>query len=326
MKKRVPSCLIGITAVIMSLWLAGCYVRIGGSSKERFERELELSAPLESGGKLVAKTSFGSIVVRGSDTDQCRVSAKICANAPTQAEAEEIAQKTKILLKRVNDGLSISVDKPRLSRNRNIGVSLTIQVPKSTELDCKSSFASIDIEHINADIKADTSFASITLNDVKGVLDLSTSHGSIKGRQLIPADTHAKTSFANINLDFRESETDNTMGVVHVETSHGSIKLRRLAAERVSAKSSFGSIDITCSDACTPDVDAKVNTSHGGVTFKSPPEFSGSVTMSTSHGSLHTDLPISVQGETGKHKLAGQIGDGSGKLQLRTRFGSIKLR
>jgi DUF4097 and DUF4098 domain-containing protein YvlB len=193
-------------------------------------------------------------------------------------------------------------------------------------LDCKSSFGSIDIEHIDADIKADTSFASISLNDVKGVLDLSTSHGSIKVRQLTPADTNAKTSFATINLSYRDSETGNAMGTVRVETSHASINIHGLAAERISAKSSFGSIAISCSDACTPAVDAKVNTSHGGITFKSPPEFSGSVAMSTSHGSLHTDLPIAVQGETGKHKLAGQIGDGPGRLQLRTKFGSIKPR
>jgi len=50
------------------------------------------------------------------------------------------------------------------------------------------------------------------------------------------------------------------------------------------------------------------------------------VEMSTSHGSLHTDLPITVKGESGKHKLTGQIGDGFGRLQLRTKFGSIKLR
>jgi len=326
MKKRISRWVIGIAAVSMSLWLSGCYVRIGGSSKERFERELELSAPLESGRKLVAKTSFGSIIVRGSDTDQCRVSAKICANAPTQAEAEEIAQKTKVLLKPSKDGLSVSVDKPRLSRNRNVGVSLTIQVPRTTELDCRSSFGSIDIEHIEADIRADTSFASITLNDVKGVLDLSTSHGGIKGRRLASADTHAKTSFASINLSYQESEIGQAMGTVHAQTSHASIGIHALAAERVSAKSSFGSIDITCSDACTPDMDARVNTSHGGISFKSPPEFAGSVEMSTSHGSLHTDLPITVKGESGKHKLTGQIGDGSGRLQLRTKFGSIKLR
>ena len=326
MKKHISRWFICVAAVGISLWLSGCYAKIGDSSKEKFEWDVELSAPMEAGTKLVAKTSFGSIRVLGSDTDQCRVSAKICANAPTQAEAEELAKKTKVLLKPSSHGLSISVDKPRLSRNRNVGVSLTIQVPRSSELDCRSSFGSIDIEHIDADIKADTSFASITLNDVKGVLDLTTSHGNIKGRQLTPADTSAKTSFANINLDYRDTETDNAMGVVRVETSHGSINIGKLAAERMSAKSSFGSIDISCSDACTPDVGPKVNTSHGGISFKSPPEFTGSVEMSTSFGSLNTDLPITVRGETGKHKLAGQIGDGSGRLQLRTKFGSIRLR
>ncbi len=326
MKKRTVSWLICVSAISISILFNGCYVRIGGSSKERFELEVELSAPLELGGKLLANTSFGSISVRGSDTDHCRVSAKICAKAPTQAEAEEIAKKTKVILESGSDGLAISVEKPRLSRNRNVGVSLIIQIPQSTELDCSSSFGSIDIEHINADIKAKTSFASITLNDVKGVLDLTTSHGSIKGRQVSPTDTYAKTSFANINLSYQDTGTANAMAAVRTETSHGGINIHNLAARQVSAKTSFGSVRIGCSDSCAPDVDANVRTSHGGITFKSPPEFAGSVEMSTSFGSLHTDLPITVQGETGKHKLIGQIGEGSGRLQLRTKFGSIELR
>jgi len=326
MKKHISIWMICMSAFCVSLLLSGCYVSIGGSSKERFEREVELSAPLASGGRLVAKTSFGSVSVQGSDTDHCRVSAKISARARTQAEAEEIAGKTEVILEPRNGGLSIRVERPRLSRNRNVGVSLIIQVPQSTELDCSSSFGSIDIERINANIRADTSFASITLNDVKGGLDLTTSHGSIKGNQVAPAETNAKTSFANINLNYQDGETDGDTGAVRVETSHGSITIHDLTAQHMSAKSSFGSVTISCSDRCASDMDAKVNTSHGGITFKSPPEFSGSVEMSTSLGTLHTDLPITVQGETGKHKLVGQIGEGSGRLQLRTKFGSIKLR
>lgn len=326
MKKHILTRRVCMGLICTSLFFSGCYAHIGGSSKARFERAVELSAPLGAGGKLVAKTSFGSISVLAADTNQCRVSAKIHANARTQAEAEELAQKTKVLLRRKGNGLSISVDRPRLSRNRHVGVSLTIQVPRSTELDCTSSFGSIDIQHLYADIKAKTSFASITLYDVRGALDLRTSHGSIKGNQVAPTETRAKTSFANINLDYQEPEANRPSGEVNVETSHGSINVHNLTAQRLSAKSSFGSVKVSCSNRCTPDLAARVTTSHGGITFETPPAFAGSVEMSTSFGSLHTDLPVTVEGETGKHKLAGQIGDGSGRLQLHTRFGSITLR
>ena len=326
MKKHISIRKVCLGLICTSVFFSGCYVHIGGSSKARFEREVELSAPLEPGQKLVAKTSFGSISVLASDTDRCLVSAKIHANARTRAEAEELAQKTKVILKRKGDGLNISVDKPRLSRNRNVGVSLTIQVPKSTELDCTSSFGSIDIHHIYADIKAKTSFASITLDDVKGALDLQTSHGSIKGSRVVPAETKAKTSFANINLDYQEPGVEDPTGDVRVETSHGSIHAHNLTTQRLSAKTSFGSVMVSCSDRCASDLAARVTTSHGGITFETPLEFAGKVDMSTSFGSLRTDLPITVEGEAGKHKLAGQIGEGSGRLQLHTRFGSINLR
>lgn len=326
MKKSFSGWIICIGALVASSSHSGCYVNIGGSSKERFERQVELSSPLEPGRKLVAKTSFGSISVQASDTDQCRVSAKIRANARTQAEAEEIAMKTKVMLEPSREGLEISVDRPRLSRNKNVGVNLTILVPKSTELDCRSAFGSIDIRHISANIKAHTSFAAITVSDVKGALDLTTSHGNIKGSQVTPADTFAKTSFASINFAYEDGEAGAAAAKVRAETSHGSINIHNLTAQALYAKTSFGSVKIACSERSLADLEARVHTSHGGITFDAPPEFAGSVDMSNSFGTLDTELPITVQGETGKHKLSGQIGEGSGRLRLRTRFGSIRLR
>jgi len=44
------------------------------------------------------------------------------------------------------------------------------------------------------------------------------------------------------------------------------------------------------------------------------------------NGSIKTDLPITITGEVSKKKLSGTIGEGKGKLHLRTSSGSIKIR
>ena len=67
-------------------------------------------------------------------------------------------------------------------------------------------------------------------------------------------------------------------------------------------------------------------TSYGSVDFETPPDFAGTVEMSTSYGSISTDLPITVSGQISKKKLAGTIGQGNGKLYLKTSSGSIKIR
>jgi hypothetical protein len=71
---------------------------------------------------------------------------------------------------------------------------------------------------------------------------------------------------------------------------------------------------------------ADVATSYGSIEFVTPPKFSGEVDLETSYGSITTDLPITVKGQLGKDKIEGAIGDGKGKLHLKTSFGAITLR
>jgi len=57
-----------------------------------------------------------------------------------------------------------------------------------------------------------------------------------------------------------------------------------------------------------------------------PPEFTGQVELATSHGSIKTDLPITVKGKISNKRIRGTIGEGNGMLRLKTSFGSIKIK
>jgi DUF4097 and DUF4098 domain-containing protein YvlB len=111
-----------------------------------------------------------------------------------------------------------------------------------------------------------------------------------------------------------------------ISTSYGRITCRQLTAADLTAKSGSGNINIACSDSTSPEISANVVTSYGSVDFETPPDFTGSVDMTTSYGSIKTELPITVSGEISKKKLAGMIGQGNGKLYLKTSSGSIKVR
>lgn len=298
---------------------AGCCINIGCEPQAKYKRTEQLSAPLAPGSTLDAETSFGSITVTGADVTECNVTAKICVQAPTEKEAAEIAEKVKVKLVPTGKTLTVKVEKPRVGNNRSIGVSFKITVPKQTDIECSTSYGPIKLANINGNIKAETSFASINSEDIQGLVQLETSYGRITCRNITSTALEATTSFSSIKCE-------NVQGPAQLETSYGSIKCRDFTSTDITAKSSFGSIDIACSSSTPAEITADVVTSYGNIDFATPPEFSGQVDLATSYGSIKTDLPIMVKGDIGKEKIKGMIGEGKGKLRLKTSFGSIKIK
>ncbi len=149
-------------------------------------------------------------------------------------------------------------------------------------------------------------------------IECSTSYGSIKLAD-INGNIKAKTSFASIN-------SEDIQGAVQLETSYGSINCRNITSADIAARSSFGSIDIACSPSSPAEIIADVVTSYGSIDFVTPPGFSGQLDLSTSFGSIKTSLPIMIKGEISKEKVEGTIGQGRGKLRLKTSFDSIRIK
>jgi len=145
-----------------------------------------------------------------------------------------------------------------------------------------------------------TSFGEVKLKDVTGDVDVKSSFGKIKA--------------------------ENITGRIILETSYGEVDCRKITSGEFRAKSSFGKMDIEFSDACPADLKAYVETSFGEIIADIPKNFAGDVAVETSFGSIKTDLPITVKGDFGKDRLAGTIGQGKGKIDLKTSFGSVKIK
>ena len=149
-------------------------------------------------------------------------------------------------------------------------------------------------------------------------IECSSSYGSIK-----LADTNgrvkAHTSFGSIDCN-------NINGQIQVDTSYGRVDCRAIISDELTVRSSFGDIDIEYSDLTPAETQANVSTSYGGIDFAVPPAFAGQVELSTSYGSIQTDLPITVKGKISNKTIEGTIGEGNGKLSLKTSFGSIRIR
>jgi hypothetical protein len=181
------------------------------------------------------------------------------------------------------------------------GKVLIFKVERPTLSNNRSIGVSFDVTvPARTGIKCETSFGAVELKNITGDID-------------------AKTSFGKIYAE-------NITGKVQLDTSYGEVDCDKITTDNFSAKSSFGKMDIDFSAACPADIRAKIETSFGDVDVAVPPNFAGDVAVETSFGSVKTDLPITVKGDFGKTKLYGSIGQGKGKIDLKTSFGSIKIK
>lgn len=300
------------------VYVSGC----GCCSWAKYERQVELSAPLAPGSKLTAQTGAGSIQLEGTTTGQCRLLATIRTHASSEERARELADQIQVRLEPAADGLKTVIDKPKVVGNEGFGFSVSFagEVPTETSLTLLASDGSIKVTHIKGTIDAKTYDGSIQGERIDTEsLDMHTSDGSIRLADIEAGSCYAKTSDGQIHVTGLRSDR------LELRTSDGSIRGTAVMTGRLTCHTSDGSIDIECTPETPSALNASLTTSDGSITFVAPPNLSAVIDATTNDGSIHSSLPITVTGKIGK-SLSGTIGSGQGRVVLKTHDGSITIK
>ncbi len=202
--------------------MIGC-INISSWSRAKYERTDQLNAHLAPGSILIAETDVGSITVTGLDVTDCNVTATICVKAPTDEEAQELADRIKIELERDGKTLTVKTEKPRVKKHRSISISFEIAVPKQTALELGSDVGNIQVSNITKEIKAETNVGKITCEEISGDIDVKADVGTIK---IVYSKTAPAACSATISTDVGSIDLTtppNCSAVVHAETDVGSI-------------------------------------------------------------------------------------------------------
>ena len=248
MLKAISCCLC------MLLAISGCDFQIGDWGQAKYERTVQQQAPLSPGSNLRAETSFGSIIVTGGDVTECSVIATICGRAPTAEEAQSLAEQVKIELETVGDTLTVKARKPPRKNRCSISISYDITVPKQTNIECASSYGSIEISNVKGKTSGKTSSGSIEATNIEGPANLDTSYGSVKCRNITGDNITVKSSSGSITAEIIKGPTQLT-------TSYGSITCSDMSSGDIKLKTSSGKIRIT--NASFGECDA--HTSYGSI-------------------------------------------------------------
>ena len=357
MKSRClwPNVVIGLS-ILSFVAISGCGVQIGGCNQARYERTVNEQAACEAGGTLDVATESGSITITGADTNECRVTAKIVGYAPTEEEAQELAEQVQIRLESSGATLKVRADQPHLTNNRSIAVSYEITAPRRLNVLCLSDYGSLSATNLQGAVKGKTSSGSIKAEQIEGPLDLDTSYGSIECRNIAGPTTLLRSSSGSITATNLKGEAKlvTSYGAITCDTftgtsldlktdsgkiaisnasfrnclantSYGSVACDHLKGDTIKLRSNSGSLNLTAIDA--PSVD--VSTSYGNV--KAQEITTATLLASSGSGSINivctpatpTDLTAEAKSSYGGIDFTAPPGF-AGQVDLRTDYGSIR--
>ena len=200
-------------------------------------------------------------------------------------------------------------------RSRGVSVDYRITVPKGVLVThLETATGKINVADVSGDVDAKASTGAIQIHKVNGFIKAVTSTGSIN--------------------------VDNVSGDVDAKASTGAIKIQRVDGF-VRAVASTGSIDITgvggiyeartSTGKISAEVQAirdslEIRSSMGGITVFLSPSIAAQLEVNTSNGSItYEDLPLTVS-QSSKTRLIGRLGEGGGKIDIKTSTGSIHLK
>jgi hypothetical protein len=203
---------------------AGCCINIGGCFMQaKYERTMQLSAPLSPGSVFEAQTHNGSITINGADVADCNLTATIVTQAATDEEAQALSDQVNVTLVPSGNRLTVKIDKPTNLIHKSVSVSLNVQVPNQTDLKLITHNGSVEISDISGQLDATTHNGKVNCESISGTSTLETHNGSVTCNE-ISGNTKLKSHNGNVKAFY--ASTAPSVCDISMVTHNGSIELK----------------------------------------------------------------------------------------------------
>lgn len=356
--RRLSETTFILTALLLSV--GGCIMHTDNWWPQvKAERSVELEQSLEAPATLAVGTASGAITITGQDVGTVHAVATICARAASEEEAQELAEQVSIRFERNGSKLQIKADRPPQRNRQSISISYQIVAPRQIHVQCNSASGSLTLTDLTGNLDAHTASGSVEAGHIEGTVRLRSASGSVRCENIRSGDVHLGSASGNVRLTdaiqigtcdlhaasgsvvarnveaesiaMRSASGSTTLTDAQAQTadlhsSSGKVTVEDVHCERLKAESVSGGVSVAFAPSAPEDLVAEMRSGSGSVNIVVPPQFAGQVDLSVGSGSIHTDLPLTIEGSLNKKHIRGSIGDGSGSLSARTTSGSIRLR
>jgi DUF4097 and DUF4098 domain-containing protein YvlB len=320
-----PAARISLALALIALAGAGC--AMGPSVSGNFDRTLTVSAPI----RLELSNASGNVSITGGTENKVRVHAEVRSSGmgfdSPDKRLREILDNPPVEQK--GDTVRIGKD---LGRIHNVSISYVIEVPHDTEISTQVASGSQTITNVRGPVKAEAASGSIRVDHIERQTQLNTLSGSIDaqniGDDLRASSASGSVTASNIKGDVRTSALSGTTqisgpsGRVEADTASGSVEVQG-ATRDVKARAASGRVDVKGNPGSNSYWDLK--TVSGLVQLGIPPDASFHLSAEAISGQIKTDVPIVIE-EQGKHSLRARMGNGGGRVEVRTVSGEIRVR
>lgn len=190
-------------------WLRNC-LDDGRYSNDSRGRACEVRAvPVKLSGRSISIDGQrnGGIRVIGWDGDSVRVSARIQAQAPTDAIAKAMLPRIHV----ITDGRGVRAEGPDMEREDDTGwsVSYVAYVPRRFDLDLEAHNGSLDVSGVSGKLDLRTVNGSLAVSEIGGDVRANTRNGSLNvrlsGKAWDGAGLDAETRNGPVRLSVPES-------------------------------------------------------------------------------------------------------------------------
>ena len=298
-----------VRLLLVTLLLAP--VLLHARAEGHFDRTLQVSGTVS----LDVTTGSGDVTIKAGGTDKVVVHGTVHSNNDWFSNAENAVHTVESNPPIQQNGSSIRIgyDLPEDVR-RHVSISYQITVPADATVQAHSGSGSLGVEGVRAEVQAQTGSGEIRVRDVGGRSRVQTGSGSIRAEN-VAAPFYAHTGSGDIEAELTGS------GDVDVQTGSGGIRLRGVKG---GLRARSGSGDLTADGSVGGPW--SLQTGSGSIRLAVGTGNGFNLDVHTSSGSIHSDLPITVQGSLGRHELKGTVRGGGPEVEVSSGSGDVDIR
>ncbi|GAB5537463.1 MAG: hypothetical protein Rubg2KO_37120 [Rubricoccaceae bacterium] len=139
----------------------------------------EQTFTLDARDLVLDASTNGGVKVTAWDRDEIEVVARIQAQAPTESEARQLVEATRIETGRTVRAISPDTDSRTGRQHSWVSTSFEVRVPRSTDLDLKALNGGISVEGVQGEIRAETINGGISIHKAAGDVRARTTNGGV---------------------------------------------------------------------------------------------------------------------------------------------------
>jgi DUF4097 and DUF4098 domain-containing protein YvlB len=296
-------------SIFLALLLAPAllYARAEG----HFDRTLQVSGTVS----LDVTTGSGDVAVKAGSSDKVVVHGTVHSNNDWFSSAESAVRtvESNPPIQQNGNSIRIGYDLPEDVR-RHVSISYEITVPADSTVQAHSGSGSLDVESVRGEVQAQTGSGEIRVRDVGGRSHVQTGSGGIRAEN-VAAPFYAHTGSGDIEAELTGS------GDVDVQTGAGGAHVRGIKG---GLRAHSGSGDLSADGSVGGPWN--LHTGSGSIRLAVGTGSGFNLDVHTSSGSIHSDLPITVQGSMGHHELKGTVRGGGPDVEVSTGSGDVDIR